>query len=279
MAQEVVMSNGIVEATISAKAAEVVSFKKLSDGTEAVLDLNRNYWSNCNPILFPYYGPLVDGKYEIDGKEYYLGQHGFARRALFDFEEIGKDHAVLSLTYNEDTLKVYPFRFRITVDYTLEGSKLNLSYQIENLDERELPFNIGFHPAFNCPLTEDGRFEDYRIEFEKEEDLASEIKQLPRGKSFELKDVPIHLSHFYYNHQIKSCWVLLTDGTHGVKVGCEGYSILGFWRKNTEARFVCIEPWNPDNDLPKACTFRADTENNLLPAGQKFGCSYYFELI
>ena len=279
MAEQVIISNGIVEATVSTQAAEVIEFKKISDGINVVWCRDEKYWFNCNPVLFPYYSMLEDGKYELDGKEYFLGQHGFARRALFEIEEKGTDYVVLTLEENDYTLSVYPFRFKLTVKYELAGSKIILSYKVENRDNRPLPFNIGFHPAFNCPMTEDEKYEDYRIEFEQTENLTNDLMDLGYGDSFELKDVLIEGSHFYYDHQIKSSWAQLTNGKHTVRVGCAGYSILGFWRKNPGTPFMCIEPWDPDTSLDKDYTFRKDTLNNLLPVNEEFECSYYWELL
>lgn len=30
-----------------------------------------------------------------------------------------------------------------------------------------MPFSIGGHPAFNCPLTKEEKFEDYKVVFDK----------------------------------------------------------------------------------------------------------------
>ena len=276
---EVTIQNEQVKATISQQAAEVISFKRLDSDIETIWCRDETYWKNCNPILFPYTSALIDGKYELDGQEYHLGQHGFARHATFDFEEIKKDSCRLSLTSNEETLKVYPFHFKLTVSYALEGSKLLLNYQIDNLDIRELPFNIGFHPAFNAPMLEGEKYEDYRIEFECEEDLSANFPDLKKVKEFNLGQYLPCNSYFFNDHSLKSTWSQLTNGIHTIRVGSEHFSTLGFWRKNEETPFMCIEPWYPDADLKKACTFRPDRENNLLPPQESFRCSYYFEII
>lgn len=272
------IENELVRAVISAQAAEVISFLKKADDIETIWCRDPAYWFNCNPILFPYTGPLIDGKYQYQGKTYELGQHGFARRARFTIEEAGKDHARLSLTYSEKTLAVYPFRFKLVVDYTLEGTKLHLDYQVVNLDDQELPFSIGFHPAFNCPLTTDKQYSDYRIEFDSVQDLSGE-KDLGKVQSFPLAGNLEQGSFFYHDHQITSQWALLTDGTHGVKVGCGGFRTLGFWKKTPDTPFICIEPWFPDSALRKAPFFRPDKDNEWLPVGETYRCGYWFQII
>ena len=148
--KEVRIQNEFVEAVVSTQAAEVISFKRKDNGIETIWSRDPEFWTNCNPILFPYTGPLKDGKYEFEGHTYEMGQHGFVRRAEFEFADIREDEVTLTLKYSEKTLAVYPFRFEIVVNYRLEGYKIINSYTIRNLDERDLPFSIGFHPAFNC---------------------------------------------------------------------------------------------------------------------------------
>ncbi|MBO4219198.1 MAG: hypothetical protein J5887_06855 [Erysipelotrichaceae bacterium] len=274
------LENEYVEATVSEKAAEVISFKRKDNGIEMIWCRDPAYWYNCNPILFPYYSKLKDGRYEIDGRTIEMGQHGFARRAWFRFTRVERERCELELSDDEDTWALYPFHFTLKVRYQLEGCRIVISYQIINRDRRDLPFNIGFHPAFNCPFTPDRKYEDYRIEFEKCEDLRHPEKpHLTSGSSFSLCDTLVDGSYFYENSQIKSNWCQLTDGVHTLRVGIEGYQILGFWKKSTDTPFICIEPWRPVCDLRQARTFRDDVDNNLLPPNQQFECSYYFEIV
>lgn len=279
MSKEITIRNKFVEATISSHAAEVISFKKVGSTVETIWSRNPRHWRNCNPLLFPYTGPLKDGKYTYEGKEYACGQHGFARDAEFTFTEFREDEVALVLQSDFNTMRVYPFIFSVEVRYKLQGHKLLINYRVINRDEKMLPFNIGFHPAFNCPMDRRESYKNYRIEFEEPEDLSHPERDIPDGKSFSLKDVSLFPSFFFYNGQIKSSWAQLTNGRHTVRVGIEGYDALGFWHASEKAPFVCIEPWHPHNDLPKENTFRDDTENNLLPPGEVFECGYYFELV
>ncbi len=268
--------NNEVTATINSLAAEVISFKRNSDDKEMVWCRNPEFWYNCNPILFPIVGPLVNNTYTYKGKDYTLTQHGFARRSEFTFEEVKKDSVRLSLSANEETLKVYPFNFKLTVSYSLEGSKLNLAYKIENLSDEDLPFNIGFHPAFSCPNFENEEYQKYYIQFENPE----MINGVKTDKMY-LKDVinTETAQIFFYNNAVSSNYVVLTTGEGGIKISKENYTVLGFWRKMPTAPFVCIEPQYPANDLPQANTFRSDSTNNLLPPNKSFECKYYWELL
>jgi len=273
---EFTIRNESVEATISSQAAEVISFKSLADNKELVWSRNPEHWYNCNPILFPIVGPLPDNTYTIDGKSYTLTQHGFLRRSQFNFETVKKDCCTLSFTANQQSKALYPFDFKITVNYSLEENKIVLSYTIENLDKKDLPFMIGFHPAFNCPAFTDEEYTKYYIEFEENELIKGKLTN-----RMYLKDVINDKERqiFFYDGFVKSEYVTLTSGGKGIRVSKNGYDVLGFWSKSEKAPFVCIEPQFPHNDLPKANTFRADTENNLLAPNAKFSCSYSWEIV
>ena len=99
------------------KGAELVSvifngFEKLHDG--------KNYWNRHSPVLFPIVGKLKDGKTQINGKIYEMGQHGFARD--MEFEEIEENSYVLKS--NEKTLEKFPFRFELYVSYEVKKDEL-----------------------------------------------------------------------------------------------------------------------------------------------------------
>ena len=277
---EKTIQNDKAIAVISSKAAEVISFKDKETLIERVWCRDPKYWANCNPVLFPYTGLLPEGKYTYKNQDYFLGSHGLARYAEFTFEECKEDEATLSLSSNEELLKVYPFAFKLIVNYKLEGTKLLIHYHLDNLDAEELPFTIGFHPAFNCPMSEDSVFDDYYLEFAHEEDLRNpDFPDLKEGRKIMLKDVLYDHQLFYHHGQITSPYVDLSNGSHAIRVGIEGYDTLGFWRKNNETPFVCIEPWYPRNELKKAPFFKGEELYNRLPANESFECAYYWEIL
>ena len=73
--------NGNIQAVISDLGAELQSIKK--DGTEYLWNGDERYWSERSPILFPYVGRFTEGKYLLDGKEYEMNIHGFARKFAY----------------------------------------------------------------------------------------------------------------------------------------------------------------------------------------------------
>ena len=46
---------------------------------------------------------------------------------------------------------------------------MRVSYEVTNEGTEDMPFFIGGHPGFRCPLDEGEAYTDYELRFEKEE--------------------------------------------------------------------------------------------------------------
>lgn len=227
------------------KGAELVSvqcngFEKMHDG--------EKFWNRHAPVLFPIVGKLKDGKTFIDGVEYEMGQHGFARD--MEFESIGENAYVLKS--NEETLKKFPFQFELYISYHIKDNTLTTQYKVVNKDTKNMQFGLGGHPAFYCEYTS-GK---YRLEFEDiENDI--EVYQLEDGL---LKTKPEKTSKFIRENRIfldkktfeKDAIIMKNIKSSVVYLKTETKTVLAFhfsqfpylaiWSK-PEASFLCIEPW------------------------------------
>ena len=67
-------------------------------------------------------------------KKYQMSQHGFARDMVFDIVNISEREHTYVLKYNEDTLKMYPYKFELYISYIIEDNKLTIIYKVKNLD-------------------------------------------------------------------------------------------------------------------------------------------------
>ena len=157
-------------AFINTKGAELKGVH--SDGVDYFWNSDPKYWGRSAPLLFPVIGTCKDKKATIDGVTYEMPKHGIIRDLEFDVIEHQKDMVKLSVMYSEETLKYYPFKFKIEVTYTYDDI-LNTSVKVINLDNKKMAFNFGGHPAFMCPIFDGETFEDYKITFEKEETFVS----------------------------------------------------------------------------------------------------------
>ena len=251
-----ILKNDVAVVEIKKAGAEIVSFKSLVNDTEYVWDGNENIWGSHAPVLFPLVCAVVNNEIRVDGKTYEIGNHGFAKFSDFEVVEANDTTAVFKLTYSEKTLAMYPYKFNLFITYTLNGNKLETKYKVENADDKEIYFQLGTHPAFNCPLDKENQFEDYYLEFDQEETLERFFMNagncIISDKSEVLiensKILPLTHELFYDGalvfKKINSQKITLKSkkSAKHVVVSYENLPTLGIWQKK-DAPFVCIEPW------------------------------------
>lgn len=242
------ISNLTLSASIKHSGAELFSLKD-NQNKEYIWEGNPDFWGKHSPVLFPIVGTLKNNKYTINGKEYQLPRHGFARDMEFQLINKTDNSAIFSLKSDVETLKKYPFEFELQLIYTLEEYSLNIEYKVINKAEGKMPFSIGAHPAIALPE----KFENYAVEFEKEETLkyyllendliSNTTKVLETTENF----VPLTYKLFendaliFKTLESKSLTILENSQPY-IKVDFENFPSLGIWTKE-KAPFICIEPW------------------------------------
>ncbi len=242
------ISNSKLSASIKHAGAELFSIKD-NQNNEYIWEGNPDFWGKHSPVLFPIVGTLKNNTYTVAGKEYQLPRHGFARDMEFELIEKSENSAVFSLKSSDETLKKYPFEFELQLIYTLKENVLSLEYNIINKGREKMPFSIGAHPAIAVP----GNFEDYALQFEKEEQLkyyllendliSSKTKILEK----ENNAVPLNYELFKNDALIfktldSKSLTILKDSKPYIKVDFPDFPSLGIWTKEN-APFICIEPW------------------------------------
>ena len=276
--------------TVKAKSfgAELISIVNNETGEEYLWNGDEKYWKRNAPVLFPIVGSLKNGKYIYGGKEYPMGQHGFARD--MEFELFGEDKDRLSFVLKSDasTLEKYPFMFELYIDYVLEGSKLKVNWKVVNTDKKTMYFSIGGHPAFMCPLAGRGKQSDYYILFDTPKNIEYgklSSNGLLAEKYLELDTnggvlkIDEHLfdddALIIEDEQTKTVSLAGPDKKAYLTVQFD-IPLLGLWspaKKN--APFVCIEPWNGRCDSEDFVGELKDREfGNSLEPGEIFESGY-----
>ena len=259
------------------RAAEITSFILKENGWEAMWQGNPEFWAGRNPILFPIVGSTFDKIIHLDGGEYKMGNHGLLRAAMFTLESSTDNSMTFSYSSNEETKKQYPFDFKVSVTYTLEGAGVVVHYDIENTGKGLMPFSFGLHPAFNCPYYPEKTYDDYKIVFPCEENQDYTVpmkaeKEIPLSREI-FQKYPTLIFEY-----LNSPYVDLTDGQHGVRVSCAGYRWCAFWTPKN-APFLCIEPWHGHGDYGVVDTdFRKREGTMELPEGKVYSTEYKIEL-
>jgi galactose mutarotase-like enzyme len=248
------IASGGLRAAINPLGAELSSLRD-ADGRELMTYADPAFWSGRAPLLFPIVGRLMGDKYRLDGAEYPLPQHGFARRQRFALTAQTANRAVFRLSDNDATRAVYPFAFTLDAAFTLSGATLATDITVTNTGDRDMPASFGFHPAFAWPLPFGRSRADHRIVFEKQEPaelsaivpggwIASQSWPSPLdGRELKLDDALFERDALVWD-RIES-ESLRYDGGEGpgLDIGFAGMPRLGIWTR-PGARFVCIEPWH-----------------------------------
>ncbi len=249
------ISNDKLELAISDMGAEFQSIKK--DGTEYLWNGDAKYWHGRSPLLFPYVGRFTGGKYLLNGREYKMGIHGFAKNSLFSAVSSKKDAVIFELQDSEETYKMYPYHFTLRVTYELQENEIKVKYRVLNRSDETMYFGIGGHPGFMVPLEDGLEFSDYYLEFGGRSwpdrvvhtpacyQSGSNIPfKLEEGKKIRLShrlfdDDAIVLQNMADEVTLKS-----DKGTRKVKVSYPDMRYLGIWHApETDAPYICIEPW------------------------------------
>lgn len=244
----ITLKNDEIVIKIAENGAEIVEGKYLSG--EDFIWMGDENWPDHSPTLFPICGRLIDDKYTHDGKEYSMGLHGFAQYMDFTVEESSDTEVLLSLTYNEETLKYYPFKFKLYVRYAIDGKTVTVEHRTENLDDKDIFFSFGSHEGYYVP---DG-VENYYVELDDNKTLFSARLDGPylRGDSQPVienaRKIPL-CSDKYHTYDLifldidfSAITLYHNSGKKIVRAEFEGYPHLLVWSE-PQSRFVCIEPW------------------------------------
>lgn len=264
-------SNGYT-AQIDSYGAQLISLKD-SEGTEYIWQRDPAHWGNCSPLLFPIVGNCRDNKLIIDGKSYDMPKHGFCKTTDFTVSHITDHTAVFSMQDSEETRTCYPYAFHLSLSYTLDADGLHVDYHVKNTDSTTIHYLIGAHPGFICPLKPGETFDDYVLEFEKNEtagyrsfncdliefDMTTYTQILNHSRTIPLSYNLFAKDAILFDDLISKKVALKNPKTGcGVEVSYPDFETIAFWTAfPTKAPFLCIEPWN-------GSAIRSDEDNNFL---------------
>lgn len=245
----VYLKNSFLTVEISTLGAELKSIKNTA-GKEFLWQGDKNVWAGQAPVLFPITGGLKDDKYILNGKEYTLQKHGYARFSEFEPEKKSDSSATFKLNSNNESLKAYPFNYELRIIYTLIDNAVEVKYSVINKSKETMYFSIGAHEGYSCP---EG-IEEYSIVFDKHETINAFILNgnLLEHNSVKIldneKELPLDYKYFKVDalvfKDVKSRTVTLKHNKSNkeVKVDFDGFNYFLLWTK-PDAKYICIEPW------------------------------------
>lgn len=261
-----------------------------------IIDKNGNFdfiwngieWKKHAPILFPAVGGSVNNQYIVDGKTYAMKPNGFAADYPWTVVDKGDEQVSLTLTDNEETLKVYPFEFSLMVTYSLEGNNLHVRFVVVNNSQKTMPFALGFKPTFNIPIITDNlNFSDYSLTF---------VPEVPELQKYKLNEDDLRQKDIYTvsgsdKNSLKLKYPDFNDGPiiiatpglsrvnvtspkseHEIGVSLEEFDHVALWTKaEQETKFLCIAPLNglPDQESNTLTNWSEKEGNHLVEPDQK----------
>jgi galactose mutarotase-like enzyme len=226
-----------------------------SQGRDLLWGGDPAVWAGRAPVLFPIVGALHGGSYRLGNERYELSRHGFARGTRFGVIVHEPARAVLRLTADAATRRVYPFDFELDVEFRLHTAILSIESSIVNRGSAAMYASFGYHPAFRWPLPYGDARSAHSIEFSDDE--PGPVRQLdgdglvaPEPLPTPIADRRLSLHDELFRNDaiifdsVRSRHVTYGAG-HGprIQVAFPDSPYLGIWTK-PGADFICIEPWN-----------------------------------
>jgi len=220
----------------------------LSEGKEILyFDLDRFLEKDKSvrggiPILFPICGDLSEG-YLIDGKKYFLKQHGFARDLPWSIVLLKDESGIrLKLSDTYDSRICFPFLFTLLMDVRLKEKSLQISVKIYNQGHESMPFSFGLHPYFRISSLQKIKIDGLPQKCIDQTNMkvtnaSDQIRILDKGVDF--------LSYPSYSVKVLDC---LSRNVIEL-IHQEPMDTTVIWT-DPPRQMLCLEPWSsPRNSL------------------------------
>ena len=286
-----ILENECLSVAIADQGAQLSRVWDKEAGCERLWSANPAVWNRHAPILFPFVGNVSGKQYRYKGRTYEMKtQHGFARDLNFICQEEGNACISHVLSSTQETKRIYPFDFRLTVRHRLDASNprlLHVEWEVTNTGDGEMYYAIGGHPGFMPPANVSK--EDCFLGFPGKEKLHY-ISVSPAGLALadQVHELTLNGSHVPYSetlpqtwifegHQVPAVQILRPEGSPWVTLHCETFPMLAVWAK-AEGPFICLEPWygRTDNEGFTGEITEKAGEERLAP-GQSKQISYSIE--
>ena len=288
-----VLKNDVLTVQVKEHGAELASIRKGS--VEYLWQADPAFWGRHSPVLFPIVGSVWEKRYRVAGKEYEMGQHGFARD--MDFVQVSADASQVRyrLESSEETLVKYPWPFVLEIAYILRGNELDVIWEVENPGNEDMYFQIGAHPAFNYPDYDPQKQERGYFSFDRSEGLECiRIKEkgcVDAQTKYPLEIpadglLPVGRDYFdaidtlmLQDSQISRVTLHRADRTPWLALRFDA-PVVGIWSPPTKnAPFICIEPWYGRCDRAGyEGDYRDKDWINRLAPGERFSSVYTIEI-
>lgn len=287
-----ILSNETLRVEVSAHGAELQSIRK--GDVEYLWQGDSRYWGRRSPVLFPIVGSVWEARYRVDGTEYQLGQHGFARDMDFTLVCATDTEVRYRLESSDETLAKYPYPFVLEIAYRLHGASIDVIWEVKNPSDKDMYFQIGAHPAFFYPDYDPEKSGRGFFTFDRTEGIECiRIKEkgcvdavtkwpleMPEGVlKFEKDTFDAIDTIMVQDSQLKRVNMFKEDGTAWLSLSFDA-PVVGIWSPPGKvAPFICIEPWYGRCDrVGYEGEYKDKDWMNCLAPGEGFKSVYTIEI-
>ncbi|MBQ6162909.1 MAG: aldose 1-epimerase family protein [Clostridia bacterium] len=263
---------------------ELTVFFDKTAGFEYLWQGDPDVWYGQSPVLFPVIGRLKDDGYTLGGVRYSCPKHGVARKRPFALVSRTDDTMTFLQTEDENTLRQFPYRYRLYEIFTIRDRTLSVELRVENTDDKTMYFGVGAHPGFNCRIGD-------IIEFSENETLDSEMIDmdlcLRKTESFPVlrNDNKIEITEHIFDEDALILKGIRSDHLTLHAFGGEkdvvfrfNSEYLGIWAK-PGAPYVCLEPWcGVDDSTASDGIFETKEGNHKIAPGESFSLFWSAEI-
>ncbi len=236
---------------------ELISFQK--NTVEYIHQKENKGWNSSDTEMFPVIGPTVKNNYVVTTKKgnAILDQHGLLREFEYYLKKSTNKTAVFRKDYQKNTpllnrkytnkskepLVFWPYDFSFEKRFTLHNNTLQIDFEIQS--EKNMPFMLGYHPAFELSGKEN-------------EFLVSKNNQYHLKSVFDAGASALPILN---TNEI----VLNLPNKESLKVTTKGFSHFMLWTE--VSTMLCIEPIT---HYPELETQKYSEENMFLSTGKDF---------
>lgn len=255
---EYILKNEWLEVKFQSLGGSLSSIRD-KDGVEYLWQGDKRYWGGQAPALFPICGSIRDNKaITRDGNVLEMPRHGIVRKREFCCIKQEERTICFALDSEKEMLRQYPYPFRLEIEYTLLENEIQTEYRVFNKGRQDMPFLIGGHPGFNCPLFAAEAYEDYKLEFSQNEicDVPEPVTEtglinMTHRIAFLKNQKELALSHQLFEKdavildKLKSRTVKLLSKNHekSIQLDFADFPYLILWSSANGGPFIAIEPW------------------------------------
>ena len=159
------IENEYVMVDISSRGGEIQRIESKQTGRQYIWNGSQEIWKNRAPLMFPVVVKFKDNEYTYKGQSYTMPLMGLLKDSQVEIEKTSESSASFIYKSSPKTKKIYPFDFILTIAYRLDKNELVHEFQLENIGDELMYYDLGGHPIIPLSSEENKTREDYQYTF------------------------------------------------------------------------------------------------------------------